>query len=296
MTDAQKGIAAALGANLIWGLSPLFWKHIAHVPPLEVFSHRTLWSAVLFGLLLAFQGRFRVPLALLFSRKNWLAVVGAAFMVSINWSLYIYAVQINRVVEGSLGYFIFPLVAVMLGYLVYRERLSPGKWLAVGLAATGVVVLTLGLGVAPWISLTLAFSFGLYGLIKKSLDAGPVVSVTAEVMVIAPFSLIWLAGVTLDGWTDFSGRSGGYFGHSVSDSVFLIISGLVTALPLILFSYASRRVSYATVGLMQYSNPTMQFLLAAFVFGEAITQTHIFAFSLIWGALLVYSWSSFRGR
>jgi len=193
-----------------------------------------------------------------------------------------------------LGYYIFPLVAVMLGYLIFRENLRLSQWAGVGLALAAVVVLTVGLGVAPYISLILAFSFGFYGMVKKQMDAGPVVSVTAEVMVIAPASLVWILGVHNFGWTDFTGRSGAVFGQHLWDSLLLIASGAVTAVPLILFSYASRRVSYSTIGVVQYSNPTMQFFLAAFVFGEVITGAHMIAFTLIWIAVILYSLAAIR--
>lgn len=294
MTEAQKGVLAMVSACVIWGLSSMYYKLLAHVPPLEVLSHRTLWSLVFFGLVLAVQGRIGEIGTLLASGRA-LATVGlAALAISMNWFFFIYSIQIGKAVEASLGYYIFPLVAVALGFLVLGERHSAPKWVAVGLACLAVTGLTLGLGVAPWVSLVLAGTFGLYGLVKRAVPAGPVVSVTAEVLLLAPLALVWLWGVHGAGWGGVTGRTLATFGRDLSDSLLLIASGPLTATPLILFSFASKRVSYATVGLVQYINPTLQFLVATLVFREAFTLWHGLAFGLIWTALLLYSGESLR--
>jgi len=246
----------------------------------------------LFTLVLAAQGRLGlVPAAL---RGRGLAVVAlAAVLISANWFLFIFSVQIGHTVEASLGYFIFPLVAVVIGLVAFGERLGLGQGLAVALAGLAVVVLTAGLGVAPWIALALATTFGLYGLIKKRLAAGPVVSVTAEVLVLTPLALIWLIGLHSGAWVEFA-RPGAWFGQSLGTSVMLAFSGVITAGPLILFSYAARRVSMATLGLVQYLNPSLQFVCATLIFAEPFTRWHGIAFSLIWAALTLYSWESLR--
>lgn len=294
MSETTKGILAMVAACVIWGFVPLYYALLAHVPPLEVLSHRTIWSLLLFGVLLSVQGRLGELPRMLLAGRGFLLVAIAGLMVSTNWGVFILSVQIGKVVESSLGYFIFPLVAVLLGRLVYGEALSRVKYLAVAIAATAVVVLTVGLGVAPWISLILAFTFGLYGVIKKGLEAGPVVSVTGEVLVLAPFAVIWLAGVHLGGWEGLTGRNAAVFGHSLRDSLILIGSGLTTAGPLILFSYASRRLNLATVGLLQYINPSLQFLCAVAILGEAVTPWHMIAFPMIWAALALYSVEAIR--
>jgi chloramphenicol-sensitive protein RarD len=294
MTDSTKGILAALMAYTIWGLGPVFWKAIAHVPPLEVLSHRTFWSLVLFGCYLMWQGRLGELFEALRPGRHLVTIILAAAAVSINWFLYIYAVQIDRVVEASMGYYIMPLVIVGLGYFVLNERLSRLQWAAIGLAVAAVLILTIGLGVAPWISLALAFSFAGYGLIKKRLDLGPVLSVTAEVAIIAPIGLVWLVGVHLAGWQDITARAGGFFGTSIYDSVMLILSAGFTAVPLILFAYASRRVAFSTVGILQYINPSLQFLCAVPLFGETLTAYHLIAFALIWTGLAFYSFGAYR--
>ncbi|PIE09101.1 MAG: hypothetical protein CSA73_00290 [Rhodobacterales bacterium] len=185
-------------------------------------------------------------------------------------------------------------MAVLLGRLIYGERLGRIQYLAVALAALAVGVLAMGLGVAPGISLVLAFTFGFYGVIKKALVAGPVVSVTGEVLLLAPFAAIWLAGVHLDGWEGLVGRNAAAFGHSWRDSLVLMGAGLTTAGPLILFSHASRRLPLASVGLLQYINPSLQFLCAVAILGETVTVWHMIAFPMIWAALVLYSAEALR--
>ena len=294
MRSATKGILAILAANLIWGLSPMFYKLLAHVPPLEVLSHRTIWSFVLFGAVLAMQGRAREIARSLNSARAIALVALASTMISVNWFLFIWAIQVGRAVETSLGYYIFPLVSVLFGIVFFGERLGLVKLAAIALASLAVVVLTLGLGAAPFVSLVLAVSFGIYSVLKKNTATGPVVSVTAEVALLAPIALIWLWGVHNYGWNGLVGHNLATFGNSLSDSILLILSGPLTALPLILFSYASRRLSLASVGLMQYINPSLQFLVAVLVFAEPFTRWHAVAFPLIWAALALYSLSAIR--
>lgn len=294
MNEAQRGILAMVAACVIWGLSSMYYKLLAHVPPLEVLSHRTLWSLVFFGLLLTVQGRL-ADLGHLLARPRALALVlVTALAISTNWFFFIYSVQVGHAVQASLGYYIFPLVAVALGFVFLGERHSALKWLAVALAFVAVGGLTWGLGVAPWASLALAFTFGIYGLLKRAVPAGPVVSVTCEVLLLAPLALVWLWGVHVQGWPGLTGRNLATFGHDLSDSLLLALSGPLTATPLVLFSYASKRVSYATVGLVQYINPTLQFIVATLVFREVFTGWHAAAFGLIWTALALYSAESLR--
>lgn len=279
MSEAQRGILAMVGACVIWGLSPLFFKALSHVPPAEVLAHRTLWAFLFFAAVLRLQGRFGELPRLLRAQPGrvWLAAV----TISTNWFVYIWAVQTGHAIQASLGYYLFPLVAVLLGATVFGERLDRVQWLAVGLAALAVVVLTWGLGVAPTVSLALAITFGLYGMFKKRMEAGPVVSVTAEVAILLPLAigwLLWLHGETMR------------FPYSAGTAAMLFLSGTgFTAIPLMLFSYAARRVRLATVGLVQYLNPTLQFLCATLVFAEPFSRWHALAFGLIWSALALYS-------
>ncbi len=285
MSDAVKGLFAIAGAATIWGLSSIYYKALDHIPPLEVLSHRTLWSFVFFALVLLVQRRIG-ELGRLLAGRNVRQVALAAVMISINWFFFIYSVQTGRALGASLGYYIFPLVAVVLGVVIFRETLGWMRGLAVALAVIAVVTLTLGLGVAPWISLTLAFTFGLYGVVKKGLNAGPVASVTGEVALVAPLSLGWLGYLYLGG--------GGATADGAGDVALLMFSGVLTGLPLILFSFAARRLTYGLVGLMQYINPTLQFLVASLIFLEPVTRAHMVALPLIWTALAIYSIATFR--
>ncbi|MEJ2029552.1 MAG: EamA family transporter RarD [Maritimibacter sp.] len=294
MSDTTKGILAMIGATCTWGLSGLYYKLLSDVPPLEVLSHRTLWSLIFFGLVLAVRGRLGELTRLVRNSRNLFFVAFAAIVISTNWFLFIYSIQSGHAVEASLGYYIFPLVAVLLGVVIFRERLSRPKLLAVALAVIAVVSLTFGLGVAPWISLTLAITFGAYGVVKKGLNAGPTVSVTGEVLLLAPLALVWLYGVHVLGWTGIVGRSGGYFGSDLRISLLMAFSGVITAIPLMLFTTATRRLPMGTVGVLQYINPSLQFAVATLAFGEPITRWHWIAFPLIWAALVIYSVESLR--
>ncbi len=286
---AGKGVMAMIVACVVWGLSPLYYKLIAHVPPGEVLAHRTLWSLVFFACVLALQGRLG---ALGGALRHWRVILLAALMISVNWFVFIFSVQVGRTVEASLGYYIFPLVAVVLGMIVFRERLRLWQGIAVALACVAVLVLSVGLGAVPWISLILAVTFGFYGVLKKRLDMGPVVSVTCEVLLLAPIALFWLGGLHLGVFAE--ARPGAVFGSSLFDTGILMLSGVLTAGPLILFSYAARRVALATVGVIQYLNPSLQFFCAVVVFAEPFTPAHAIAFPLIWTALAIYSLAALR--
>ena len=287
MNRTAQGIRAILAACVIWGLSPLYYNLLTMVPPLELLAQRTLWSFLFFALVLGLQGRFSVLIHALGNRAHVITLFAAACAIAVNWYFFIYSVQINRVSEASLGYFIFPLVAVVFGLIVFKEKLSALQWVAVALAVFAVLVLTYGLGVAPWLALVLSLSFGTYSVLKKRLDLSPVISVTLEVMLLLPLTVPYLL---IQNWP-------------IQDSTdswqiwFLLMgSGPLTATPLILFSYATRRISMSTVGIMQYINPSIQFLVALLIFAEPMTDWHFGAFSIIWVAVVIYSWSGFSAR
>lgn len=276
MTEPAKGIFAIVTACVVWGLSPLYYKLLAHIPSTEVLAHRTIWSLVFFGLILVLQRRLAEVPGLI--TGSFAKVSIAAMMISCNWFLFIWSVQVGRTVESSLGYYIFPLVAVVMGFVFFGERLTRVQWVAIALATTAVVVLTVGLGVVPVISLALATTFGIYGIIKKTITAGPVASVAAEVAVLLPVAAGWLLWV------------GAPYGVTDSMTLLLLVcAGPMTALPLMLFSYAARRIHLSTMGVMQYVNPTLQFFCATLVFMEPFTRWHGIAFALIWIALTLYS-------
>ncbi|QQA44429.1 EamA family transporter RarD [Pelagovum pacificum] len=279
MTDAHRGVLSMVAACTIWGLSPLYYHNLDHVPAAEVLAHRTLWSLAFFAMVLFVQGRIReLPRSVARPRQAG-RILAAGLCIGCNWFGFIYAIHNGYALEASLGYYIFPLLAVLLGRFLFAEWLSTLQWFAVALAGVAVVTLTIGLGVPPWIALMLASTFAGYGIFKKRLDLPPVVSVTAEVMLLSPIAITFLA---LQGhvWT------AGTF-------ILLALSGPITAAPLILFSYASRRVRLSTVGIVQYLNPTLQFLCAVMVFAEPFTPWHQIAFAMIWTALALYSVSAF---
>ena len=287
MNRTAQGILAILAACVIWGLSPLYYNLLTMVPPLELLAQRTLWSFLFFALVLGLQGRFSALIHALGNRGHVITLFAAACAIAVNWYFFIYSVQINRVSEASLGYFIFPLVAVVFGLIVFKEKLSALQWVAVALAVFAVLILTYGLGVAPWLALVLSLSFGTYSVLKKRLDLSPVISVTLEVMLLLPLTVPYLM---IQNWP-------------IQDSTdswqiwFLLMgSGPLTATPLILFSYATRRISMSTVGIMQYINPSIQFLVALLIFAEPMTDWHFGAFSIIWVAVVIYSWSGFSAR
>lgn len=291
MSEWTKGFWAMVAVCVTWGLSPLYYHQVNSVPVLDVLAHRTLWSLVLFLIILGAQGRLS---------DLWQALTGpmvgrmafAAVMISANWGIFIWSIQTGHVVQSALGYYMFPLVAVVLGVVLFRERLSAAQTVAVVMATCAVVLLTWGLGVAPWISLALAVSMGLYGVAKKALPVGPVLSVACEVAILSPLALGWLLARGIGLMPQPAGTTG--FGSSLGITLLLIFSGVITAVPLIFFSYAAKRVGMATLGLMQYLNPTLQFFCAVVIFGEDVTRWHMIAFGMIWTALAIYSVSALR--
>lgn len=290
MSEQTKGLWALIAACATWGVSGLFYKMLAAVPPLEILAHRTLWSLVFFGLVLLARGGLADLGRALSSR--WVGVVAiAAVVISLNWFGFIWSVQNGHAMEASLGYYIFPLVAVGLGVAFLRERMTPSQALAVALAAAAVLWLTWSVGRVPWIALFLAGTFGIYGLVKKRLPLTSTVSVAAEVVLLAPLALGFLLAEHF-GW-GMAARPGA-FGSGLQTTLLLMFSGVLTGLPLMMFSYATQRVRLSTVGLVQYLNPTLQFVVALLAFGEPLTHAHAVAFPLIWAALAIYSVASLR--
>ena len=278
----NKGLLYALGAYLAWGVLPIFWKMLHAVPAPEILSHRVVWSVVVVAGLLTYRRQWQWLKPALITRRTLLTFVVIALLISINWGTYIWAVNAGFLVETSLGYFINPLVNVVLGVFFLGERLRRGQWIAVGVAACGVLYLTLSYGSLPWIALTLAFSFGFYGLLKKTAALNALEGFSLEMVLIAGPALAYLL------YRETAGI--GAFGHAgLSTTVLLALTGLATALPLLCFAAAARRIPLSTLGLMQYIAPTMQFSLGVFVYGEPFTQARLIGFSLIWLALLIYS-------
>ncbi|MCL4188204.1 MAG: EamA family transporter RarD [Rhodobacteraceae bacterium] len=286
MSERARGFAALLAAGTIWGFAPLFFRMLNHVPPVELLAHRTVWALALFGVFALLRGRVAAVAGLL-AGPGLARVLAAGVLLAVNWLLYILAVQWGEVRQSSLGYYIYPLVSVALGVAVLGERLDRRQGAAVALAALAVGLLSWQAGEVPWIALALAATFGAYGLIKKTLAAGALVSVTAESLWLAPFALLWLAAVHAG--PPGGAGTGGQFGQDAATSLLLALSGVVTAAPLMLFTYAARRLSMAAVGLTQYLNPTLQFLVAVLILDEPFGPVQGAAFALIWAALALYS-------
>lgn len=278
----KNGTLAALSAYVLWGLLPVYWKTIEHVPAQEILSHRVV-------------GSLAVSLGLLMLRRQWgwlkeavrkpailIPYVGTASLLTVNWLVYIWANNNGHIVEVSLGYFINPLLNVLLGVVFLRERMRPWQWAAIGLAFAGVAYLTLSYGRLPWIALTLALSFGVYGLIRKTAALESVQGLTVET------GLMFLPAI---GYLAYLGSRGvGSFGTAGAQTTLLLgLAGFVTAIPLILFAYGARRVQLTTLGVLQYAAPTLQFLLGVLVYGESFTTARLIGFCLIWTALVLYS-------
>lgn len=281
----SRGVLLALSAYAFWGLAPLYWKLVASVPAVEVLAHRVLWSLPLLTLAAWLNGGLRSLRGI--GRREWGLFALGAFFLSINWGLFVWAVASGRVVDASLGYYINPLVSVVLGVAFLGERLRRVQWVAVGLAAGGVVWLTVALGTLPWVSLALAGSFGMYGFLqKRHTTIGPWASLGAEVLF--PFPLA-LAAVVI--W-----QSTGAGAFDGIEALWLALAGPVTIIPLLLFGGAARRVPLATIGILQYVTPTMQLLLGVFAFGEPMPVDRLVGFALVWAAILLYLWDLNRGR
>ena len=279
---ASSGFAAAVTAFLIWGLFPLYLKPLAAVPAPEIMAHRIVWCCLLVFGWLAARGELGLVRAALADPVSRLRLMGSAVLISINWLIYVWAVSNGHVVDASLGYFINPLLNVVLGVVVLQERLNRAQWLAVALAAIGVLYLTVATAHPPWIALALAASFGTYGLIRKVVKVESVPGLATETLLLAPFAVAFLA------WCELRGT--GELGHaSAGVNALLVGSGLITALPLALFAYGARLIPYSTIGIVQYIGPTLQFLIGVFVFHEAFTAERAVGFVMIWAALAIYA-------
>lgn len=275
------GLPWAVAAYLAWGLFPLYFRLLAGIPPLEILAHRILWSAAFLALLLTGLRRWGAAAELFRAPRRLLLLGASALLLSLNWLIFIWAVNAGHVLDSSLGYFINPLVNVLLGVLFLRERLTRPQLVAVGLAAAGVLALVVRAGHVPWVALSLAVTFGGYGLLRKVGRADAMAGLFVETLLLAPLAggfLAWLSG---------SGE--GHFAAGGRQALLLALAGAVTAIPLIWFAMGVQRLRLSTVGLLQYISPSMQFLVAVFAFGEAFTPAHGVAFGCIWVSLAVYS-------
>ena len=274
-------LASALGAYFIWGLFPFYWKWLIEVPAYELIAHRILWSFLLLLSVLLIIGQWRNFRASLANRRLLLPYLLASVLLSINWLVYVWSVNSGQIIEASLGYFINPLVSVMLGVVFLHEHLRRLQWFAIGLAALGVLYLTFMHGQVPWIALSLAFSFGLYGLIKKKSPLEAVQGLTLET------ALLFLPALGYLLWLEAQGS--GHFPHGGAlQSVLLIGAGLVTTLPLLLFAQATRQVPLSVIGMLQYITPIMQLLIGLWFFHEPFGLEKALGYALVWLALLLF--------
>ena len=279
----RTGIINATLAFLCWGLFPLYFHALNEVPPGQILAHRVVWSLLFLAIVLTVRRQWKWLPEVMRQPRVIASFVASALLLSANWLVYIWAVNNGHVIEGSLGYFINPLVNIMFGYLLLKERLRAGQWAAIGLAALGVAWLTWQTGTVPWIALILAATFGGYGLMRKTAKLGALEGLSFETMVLFPLALGYVVWLSLHGANTFI--------NSASDSTrwLLVAAGPITAIPLLLFASGARKIPLSVLGLLQYISPTIQFLLGVWLFHEAFTADRLVGFVLIWSALALYA-------
>ena len=283
---ARAGLFFGVGAYSLWGLLPIYFKLLAAVPAVAIVAHRVCWSILVLGALVAAQRGAAEVRAALSRRGTVLLLTATSVLIGINWLVYVYAINSGHILAGSLGYYLNPIANILLGYFILKEPLSRLQWVAVGIAGAGVVVLAADAGPHLWISLTLCVSFSLYGLLRKIAHVEATAGLAIETALLFPLALTWLI---------LSSRSGAAVWGSTSGEVMLLVgSGIASTIPLLFFTAAARRLPYSTLGILQFLAPTLQFLVAVFLFGEDFTQTHAIAFGAIWTAAILYLISAWR--
>lgn len=283
----RAGLYYGLGAYFAWGVLPIYFKALSHVGAGEILAHRVVWSLVfLLALVTMFRrwGAIRIAIA---NRRVLLTLTATSVLIAINWLVYIIAVVTGHVLEGSLGYFLNPLVNIVMGVALLGERLTRAQTAATALAAAGVAVLAAGAGSGLWISITLALSFASYGFLRKIAPVEPLEGLSIETLLLAPFAIGWLLWIGAQG-------TGGLGQWSIGTDAMLILGGTITAVPLLLFTAAAKRLPFSTLGFLQYLAPSLQFLMAVLLFGEHLTVPHIICFSAIWTALVIFSLDGWR--
>jgi len=278
----NRGILYAVGAYFLWGIFPIYWKLIHEVSALEIIAHRVVWAFLFVLLVVGIRKDWHWVRSAFHTPKILITFSLTGLLLFINWLVYVWAVNAGYIVDASLGYFINPLVNVVLGVLFLRERLRLWQWIPVGVAALGVLYLTVSYGALPWIGLTLAFTFGTYGLLKKTAQLSSIHGFTLETGFLFLPAFIYLLVL------EFKGQAAFPYG-SESETILLMLTGVATGLPLLLFGTAARLVPLSTLGFIQYIAPTLQFLIGVLVYGEAFTPSRMIGFGMIWVALLIYS-------
>jgi chloramphenicol-sensitive protein RarD len=289
VSESSRGFLLGAAAYAMWGLFPLYWPLLKPAGAVEILAHRIFWSLVVMLLLVFLLGRIRHLRAVISHRRTLVILVLAAGVIAVNWGAYIWGVNNGHVVETSLGYFINPLVTVLMGVVVLGERLRRLQWVALGIAAVAVLGLTVEYGRPPWVALALAFSFAFYGLAKKTANVGAVESLTVETLVLAPVAAGYIWWLTTQGTSTFGTEGAGH-------SVLLMTTGVVTAIPLICFGAAATRVSMTTIGLLQYLAPTIQFALGVLLFREDMPAMRWVGFALVWVALVIFTYEAVTHR
>jgi chloramphenicol-sensitive protein RarD len=289
ITESRRGLLLGIAAYSLWGAFPLYWPLLEPAGAIEILAHRIVWSLVTMGVLVLVLQRGPIVRGLVADRRVFRLLALAACLITVNWATYIWSVNNGHVVESSLGYFINPLVTVLMGVFILGERLRPAQWAAMGVAALAVVVLTVDYGRLPWVAIILACSFGSYGLCKKQANAPAIESLTLETMVIGPVALAYV------GWLAWQGESS-FGSNGVGHALLLMTTGIVTAVPLVCFGGAAIRVPMVTLGLLQYLAPILQFALGILYFHEDMPAGRWIGFGLVWVALVIFTVESLRHR
>lgn len=288
-TQEVAGLGYGISAFTIWSLTPLYFKELTDLGPVEVVAHRILWCGALLLVFLTVTRQWPAVLQAFSSRRVLITLMASAAINALNWSVFIWSVISDQIIASALGYFLSPLFSVTFGLLLLRERLSPLKWLALACAAAGVAIRFVSLGELPWISLTIGAAFGVYGLLRKTVAANSSVGLFTECVLMSPFCLGWLL------WLDHIG-SGAFGSAGIDRDAYIALSGLITAVPLLLYASAARRVQLATVGLMQYIAPSVYLVMATVLYGESFGIFETITFGLIWTALILYTAEIWRTR
>lgn len=285
LSDGSRGFMMAMGAYGLWAILPFYLKALSHLPALEIVAHRVIWSVPVAAILLLSIGQFRTILDALRKPRMLAMAALTAALITVNWSVYVWAVAHDQIIGAALGYYINPLFNVVLGGLFLGERLSKVQYVAVGFAFAAVLVLTLNAGGLPWVSLVLPLTFGLYGFFRKSLPMPPLQGFTLEVVILSIPALGYVFWLMANGQDHF-------FSGTMSNVSLLLLAGPFTAIPLILYAGGAKLLRYTTLGLMQYLTPTLLFIFAIFIFHEPFSNAQLVAFVLIWTGLIIYTWSS----
>ena len=282
-SNTKWGIISGVLAYLLWGVLPFYWKAVGEVSPLSVLSYRIVWSFVFMVVVLLVTNKltffYQEVMKLIRDKKRLIAIIFAAILITVNWFIFIFSVSSGKVIDASLGYYMNPLVNVLLATLILKERLNRGEMLACALAAFGVVLLAVQSGHVPWSSLAMAITFSLYGLIKKIAQVDSLTGLTIETALMAPFAFIYLVFFSVEGFMTFD----------LKINMLLVGAGVVTAIPLFLFAEAAKNISYVLVGFLQYIAPTLMLIAAVFQFGETFSVPQLTAFSFIWLGIIIFT-------